>query len=93
MHKFSVSKDMKKKRINDDKRRRDMVVGKVVAHLCRTLIIKELKFGVEYDRVITKVCDFTVKGANSTNYFARDHLRTDERSDRCAQSLLLPKID
>jgi hypothetical protein len=94
MHKFSVSKDMKKKRINDDKkrRRRDMVVGKVVAHLCRTLIIKELKFSVEYDRVVTKVCDFTVKGANSMNYFSGDHSRTDERSDRCAQSLLLPKL-
>jgi hypothetical protein len=37
MHKFSVSKDMKKK-INNDKRS-DMVVGKVVAHLCLTLII------------------------------------------------------
>jgi hypothetical protein len=52
MHKFSVSKDMKKK-INNDKRRRDMVVGKVVAHLCLTLIIKELKFNVEHDRVVT----------------------------------------
>jgi ribose 5-phosphate isomerase len=30
-----------------------MVVGKVVAHLCLTLIIKELKFSVEHDRVIT----------------------------------------
>ena len=37
MHMFSVSKDMEKK-INNDKRR-DMVVGKVVAHLCLTLII------------------------------------------------------
>jgi hypothetical protein len=37
MHKLSVSKDMKKKKINNDKRRRDMVVGKVVAiHLCLT---------------------------------------------------------
>jgi hypothetical protein len=35
MHKFSVSKDMKKK-INNDKRRRDMVIGKVVAHLSNT---------------------------------------------------------
>ena len=32
MHKFSVSKDMKFS-FNNDKRR-DMVVGKVVAHLC-----------------------------------------------------------
>jgi hypothetical protein len=52
MHKFSVSKDMKKK-INNDKRRRDMVVGKVVAHLCLTLITKELIFSVEHDRVVT----------------------------------------
>jgi hypothetical protein len=51
MHKFSVSKDMKK--INNDKRRKDMVVGKMVAHLCLTLIIKELKFSVEHDRVVT----------------------------------------
>jgi hypothetical protein len=26
-----------------------MAVGKVVAHLCLTLIIKELKFSVEHD--------------------------------------------
>jgi hypothetical protein len=51
MHKFSVSKAMKKN--NNDKRRRDMVVGKVVAHLCLTLIIKELIFSVEHDRVVT----------------------------------------
>jgi hypothetical protein len=31
-----------------------MVVGKVVAHSClSTLIIKELKFRVEHDRVVT----------------------------------------
>ena len=42
MHKFSVSKDMKKQ-INNDKRRRDMIVGKVVAHLCLALIIWEKK--------------------------------------------------
>jgi hypothetical protein len=52
MHKFSVSMDMKKK-INNDKRIRDMVVGKVVTHLCLTLIIKELKINVEHDRVVT----------------------------------------
>jgi hypothetical protein len=52
MHIFSVNKDMKKE-INNDKRRRDMVVGKVVAHLCLTLIIKELKYNVEHDRVVT----------------------------------------
>ena len=38
MHEFSVSEDMKKK-INNDKRRRDMAVGKVVTHLCLKLII------------------------------------------------------
>jgi hypothetical protein len=42
-----------KKKINNDKRRRDMVVGKMVAHLCPALIIKELKFNVEHDRVVT----------------------------------------
>ena len=30
-----------------------MVVGKVVAHLCLKVIIKELKFSVEHDRVGT----------------------------------------
>ena len=30
-----------------------MVVRKVVAHLCLTLIIKEWKFSVEHDRVVT----------------------------------------
>jgi hypothetical protein len=30
-----------------------MVVGKVVAQLCLTLIIKELKFSVEHVRVVT----------------------------------------
>ena len=29
-----------------------MVVGKVVAHLCLTLIIKELKINDEHDRVV-----------------------------------------
>jgi hypothetical protein len=78
MHKFSVIKDIQKrkkkkekrhdsregggafmsntnymKKINNDKRRRDMVVGKVVAHLCLSLIIKEFKFSVEHDRVVT----------------------------------------
>ena len=49
---FSVSKDMKKK-INNDKRRRDMAEGKVVAHLCLRLVIKELKFSIEQSRVVT----------------------------------------
>ena len=30
-----------------------MVVGKVAAHLCLTLIIQELKFSVERSRVVT----------------------------------------
>jgi hypothetical protein len=38
MHKFSDSKDTRKTN-NNDRRRRDMVVEKVVAHLCLTLII------------------------------------------------------
>ena len=41
------------KKINNDKRRRDMIVGKVVAHLCLTLIIKDFTFSVEHDRVVT----------------------------------------
>ena len=34
MHEFSVSKDMEK--INNDKMRMDMVVGKVAAHMSNT---------------------------------------------------------
>jgi hypothetical protein len=52
IHKFSVSKDMKK---ND--KRRDMLVEKVVAHLCLTLIIW-LKFNNDKrrrDMVVGKV--------------------------------------
>ena len=45
MHEFSVSEDMKK--INNDKRRKGVAVGKVLVHLCLTLIIKELKISVE----------------------------------------------
>ena len=51
MHGFSVSKDMQKN--YNDKKRKEVVVGKVAAHLCLTLIIKELKFSVEHDRVVT----------------------------------------
>jgi hypothetical protein len=50
MHKFSVSKDLKKKTKND-RRREEVAIGKVVAHLCLTLIIKELKIRIEQDRV------------------------------------------
>ena len=38
MFEFSVSKDMKKKDII-----REVAVGKVAAHLCLTLFVKELK--------------------------------------------------
>ena len=51
MHKFSVGKDIKK--INNDERRKEVVVRKVAAHLCLTLIIKGLKMSVEHDRVVT----------------------------------------
>ena len=30
-----------------------MAVGKVAAHLCLTLIVKELRISVEHDRVVT----------------------------------------
>ena len=52
MHRLSVSKDMKKK-TNNDTRRREVVVGKLAAHLCLTRIVKELKIGVDQDRVVT----------------------------------------
>jgi hypothetical protein len=51
MHEFSVSKDMEK--INNDKRRKEVAIGKVVACLCLILIIKELKISVEQGRVVT----------------------------------------
>ena len=41
-----------RKKINNDKMRRDMVVGKVVAHLCLTLIFRVMKFSVEHSRVV-----------------------------------------
>jgi hypothetical protein len=53
MHEFSVSKDMKK--TNNDKRRREVTVGKVAVHLYLTQIIKELRISVEQDRVVTTV--------------------------------------
>jgi hypothetical protein len=51
MHKFSVGKDMIF--FNNDKRRKKVVVRKVAAYLCLTIIIKELKISVEHDRVVT----------------------------------------
>jgi hypothetical protein len=41
------------KKINNDKRRKEMIVGKMAAQLSLTLIIKELKISLEQDRVIT----------------------------------------
>jgi hypothetical protein len=41
------------KKNNNDKRRKEVVVGKVAAHLCLTLIIQELRISVEHDRVVT----------------------------------------
>ena len=45
---ISVSKDMKKKNII-----REVAVSNVAAHLCLTLIIKEVKISVEHSRVVT----------------------------------------
>jgi hypothetical protein len=57
MHEISVSKDMKKIKIkikiNNDQRRKEVALGKVAAHFCLTLIIKELKNNVEQYRVVT----------------------------------------
>ena len=39
--------------IKNDKRRKEVEVGKVAAHLCLTLITKELKNRVEQDGVVT----------------------------------------
>ena len=52
MHEFSVKKDMKKIKINNDKRRKEVAVGEVAAHLCLTLVIKELKVSAELDSVV-----------------------------------------
>jgi hypothetical protein len=48
MFEFSVSKDVKKKDII-----REVAVGEVAAHLCLTLIVKELKISVEHGRAVT----------------------------------------
>jgi hypothetical protein len=45
---FSVSKDMKK-----EDAKREVAVGKVVAHLCLALSFKELRISVERGRVVT----------------------------------------
>jgi len=45
---FSVSKDMKKCFT-----RRKVAIGKVVAHLYLTIIVTELKIGIEQGRVVT----------------------------------------
>ena len=49
MFEFDVSKDME--RYIDIIR--EVTVGKVAAHLCLTLIVKELKISVEQGRVVT----------------------------------------
>ena len=48
MFEFIFSKDMRKR-----VRIREVAVGKVAAHLCLTLIVKELKINVEHGRVVT----------------------------------------
>ena len=48
MFEFSVIKDTKKKNII-----REVTIGKVAAHICLTLIFKELKMSVEQGRVVT----------------------------------------
>ena len=50
MFEFSVSKDME---IYIYIYIREVAVGKVVAHLCLTLIVKELKINVGQGRVVT----------------------------------------
>jgi hypothetical protein len=52
MHEFSTSKDLKKI-IKNDKRRKEVVVGKLATHLRLKLIIKESRFSVERDGVVT----------------------------------------
>ena len=51
MHEFSVSKDMEK--FDNDKRRKEVVVGELPEHICLTLVIKNLKIIVKRDRVVT----------------------------------------
>ena len=41
------------KKINNDKKRKEVAVGKVEVHFCLTLIIKELNISVEHERVVT----------------------------------------
>ena len=48
MLEFNVSKDVRKNDII-----REVIVGKVAARLCLTLIVKELKIIVEHGRVVT----------------------------------------
>ena len=40
------------KKIDNDKRRKEVARGKLAAYLCLTLIIKELKINVEQDRMV-----------------------------------------
>ena len=50
MFEFSVNKDMKKRDII-----REVAIGKVAAHLCLTLVIKEMKISVEHSKVVTNI--------------------------------------
>jgi hypothetical protein len=52
MFEFSVSKDMMRKKITMIKGR-EVAKGKATAHLCLTLIVKELEIGVQQVRVVT----------------------------------------
>ena len=48
MFEFGIRKNMKKEGII-----REVAIGKVAAHLCHTLIAKELRINVEQGRVVT----------------------------------------
>jgi hypothetical protein len=42
-----------RKKNNNDKRRKEVAIGKLAAHSCLTMFIKELKTNVKHDRVVT----------------------------------------
>ena len=48
MFEFSINTEMEKKDVI-----REVAVGKVAAHLCLTLVVKELKINVEQGKVVT----------------------------------------
>jgi hypothetical protein len=56
------------KKIDNDEKRKEVVVGKLPKYLCLTLIIKELKISVEHDRVVTTLnIKFNVATPNFSN--------------------------